>query len=684
MTKPHTLLGRTLFVGALLLTTIDPALAAARVLELSIDRRAPLDGGRRFETSQDEGGIAYELIAGRVRFGFDPENDANARIVDVGHAPRGASGLVEATSDFVVLQPIDPADRRGTALVDVPNRGRRLALAGFNRIPRTLAASANDDATLDPASAEWGDGFLMASGLTILWVGWQHDAPRFPGSLRLDVPRAMGGEGKPIEGLARSDWVVDETTSSLSLATPGHTPQPAIRPGDPRHRLTRRRGRNASPEAVPRRAWRFDDRASAIESTGAGFGPGWIYELVYVAQDPPVAGLGFAAYRDFTAFAKHDPRSPFPIDRAIAHGISQSGRFLRHFFYEGMNRDESGRAVFEGAMIQIGGAGRGGFNHRFGHPGRVGNPYANFFYPGDDPPFTSRPSEVDGASAGLFDRARANGTMPRVFQLNTGYEYWGRGASLVHMTADGKRDVAPLPNERLYHLAGAPHYSLPFPPRARSEIRPGLFIGSSVDTSGVNRALLTRLLDWVEKDVAPPPSRIPTIADGTLVAHDTLAYPVATLETPRSPHVAIRLDHGPDWARGIVAEPPRRGAPYAIRVPAVDALGNEATGIRPLELAVPIGTYLPWALRHGQAGGADEMTGYIGSFLPLAPTKQARAESDTRATLAELYPTRAAYETGVKRALDRMIEDGFLLPRDRGHAFEAAIARWNWAAARSR
>ena len=34
-------------------------------------------------------------------------------------------------------------------------------------------------------------------------------------------------------------------------------------------------------------------------------------------------------------------------------------------------------------MILIGGAGRGGFNHRFSHPGRVGNPYENFFYPGD-------------------------------------------------------------------------------------------------------------------------------------------------------------------------------------------------------------------------------------------------------------------------------------------------------------
>ena len=105
-------------LAAGLLASILPASdAAARVLELTIERRAPLDGGRAF--GDGEKGIAYEMISGRVRFGFDPANDANARIVDIGLAPRGASGLVEATGDFVVLQPIDPKQRRGTALVDV-------------------------------------------------------------------------------------------------------------------------------------------------------------------------------------------------------------------------------------------------------------------------------------------------------------------------------------------------------------------------------------------------------------------------------------------------------------------------------------------------------------------------------------------------------------------------------------
>ncbi len=312
---------------ALLSTTLAPA-ASARVLEISITQRAPLAGGAPFASSHRSGGIAYEAMIGRVRYGFDPANEANARVVDLALAPRGESGLVEAEGDFVVLQPITPEDRRGTALVDVPNRGRRLALALFNRIARGFG----DSAVLDPAAVDWGDGFLMDEGLTLVWVGWQHDAPSFPGALRLDVPRARGADDTPIEGLARSDWVVDEATPRLSLAALGHVPIPAAHPDDPRNTLTRRLGREAGRESVPRGAWRFSDDGGAIEAVGAPFAPGFVYELVYVAADPPLAGLGLAAYRDFVAFARFDPRAPFPVDRAVAHGLSQSGRFLRHLF----------------------------------------------------------------------------------------------------------------------------------------------------------------------------------------------------------------------------------------------------------------------------------------------------------------------------------------------------------------
>lgn len=691
---------RPLF-AAILLGALSSGLAAqsatARVVALEIERRQPLLDGRPFVRVQSPlatslatppsldhdgrggGGIAYELIEGRVRFAFDPSAAANARVNDLDHAPRNAAGQVEAWGDFAVLQPIDPARRRGTAIVDVPNRGRRLVLAGMNRARLDFFAPPTIDAS---DAASFGDGFLMSQGLTVLWAGWQADAPEVPGSMRLHVPRAVGPDGEPIRGQARSDWVVDTPSERLALATRGHVAHPAARKGDAGDVLTRRRGRNAQPQPVPRASWRFDETREAIVPSDPSqpFEAGFIYELAYEAESPPVVGLGFAAYRDFAAYALYDPECPFAIQRAVAHGLSQSGRFLRHFLYEGFNRDEAGRRVFDGAMILIGGAGRGGFNHRFSHPGRVGNPYQNFFYPGDDFPFTSRPTRDGERREGLLDRVQADGSMPRVFQINTGYEYWGRGASLIHTTPDGDQDVAPLEAERLYHVASAPHGSLPFPPAPRSEVSPGLFVGSSVDTSGIQRALLVHLLRWVEEDAAPPPSTIPHLADGTLVRPGSLRYPIADLARPRAPHLPARLDFGPRFDQGIIdRQPAIRGADYGVRVPVIDALGNEATGIRPLELRVPIGTYTPWALRHGAPGGSDEMTGYLGSFLPLAPKESERRPGDARPALATLHPDRDAYEQQLSQEIDGLVEEGFLLPLDRRHAYQAGLERWHWA-----
>jgi hypothetical protein len=251
------------------------------------------------------------------------------------------------------------------------------------------------------------------------------------------------------------------------------------------------------------------------------------------------------------------------------------------------------------------------------------------------------------------------------------------------MTPDGTRDLEPLPGERWYHLASAPHYPLPFPPAPQSEVAPDVFRGSALDTSSIHRALLLHMLRWVEDGTAPPPSRVPRIASDTLVRPDELHRPVAFLVPPRSPHVAYRQDFGPDHDRGIVAhQPPRRGAAYAVRVPQVDELGNERSGIRALALRAPIGTWTPWALRTGAPFASDEMVGYLGSFVPLARTRESRREGDTRPPLDGLYADRAAYLERVDAGLAALIAEGWLLPRDRERERTAAIARWDWITAR--
>ena len=148
------LLGRG-FLLAAAASLLIPAPGMAKVLRVEIERQVPILGGEGFGQRGE-----YELLEGRVYFGTDPASEANTRVSDLELAPRGDDGLVHAWSELVVLQPRDPAKRRGTALVEVVNRGRRIALGSFNRVPFDFARSA----TLDPERAQdFGDGFLMDS-----------------------------------------------------------------------------------------------------------------------------------------------------------------------------------------------------------------------------------------------------------------------------------------------------------------------------------------------------------------------------------------------------------------------------------------------------------------------------------------------------------------------------------------
>ena len=97
------------------------------------------------------------------------------------------------------------------------------------------------------------------------------------------------------------------------MATQGHDPIPPADSGAKANVLTRRAGREAPRQTVPRSAWRFDPDGRAIVATGGPFEAGWIYELVYVAESPPILGLGFAAFRDF---ARRIGVKPFVLAKA--------------------------------------------------------------------------------------------------------------------------------------------------------------------------------------------------------------------------------------------------------------------------------------------------------------------------------------------------------------------------------
>ncbi|PYI84417.1 MAG: hypothetical protein DME26_13295, partial [Verrucomicrobia bacterium] len=413
-----------------------------RVVRFEITSRQEILNGRAF-------GLAgsFERITGKVHFAVDPANTANQIITDIKLAPRNGRGEVEFAADFFLIKPKDVARGNATLLYEVSNRGGKGMLSFFN-----LATGSSNPET----EAHFGDGFLLREGYCLLWVGWQFDPPRRDGLMRLYPPIATSSNG-PIRGLVRSDFVVTNPVFAHSLADREHIPYPVAMPDAPGTQLTVRDAVEAPRQLIPRAQWQFArlENGSMMPDSGhvylqSGFQPGRIYEAVYVSENPPLVGLGPAAVRDAISCLKYEGAEPLAvsrgaISRAIGFGISQSGRFLRTFLYYGFNRDEQQRKAFDGMLIHVAGGGRGSFNHRFAQPSRDAHPFMNFFYPTDIFPFSDM--EQADPETGLTDgllRHQGAEFLPKIFYSNSSYEYWGRAASLIHTSVDGKRDV-PVP-----------------------------------------------------------------------------------------------------------------------------------------------------------------------------------------------------------------------------------------------
>ena len=568
----------------------------------------------------------------------------------------------------MVLRPKTMPRDRAVALLEVSNRGGKAALPYFAR-----AAWSADPA----ADADFGDALPLRLGLTLIWVGWQFDVPPGDGVMRLDAPIATDG-GRPIDGLVRCDWTVDERTSTLLLGHRGHRPYPVADADHPDNVLTERDGRLAARRVVPRDQWRFVDGDTRI-TRDRGFESGKIYELVYRARDPVVVGLGLAAVRDLMSYAKYDPSSPFPVRWGVGLGISQTGRFLRHFVYQGFNTDEARRQVFDGVFVHTAGAGRGSFNHRFAQPSRDAHRFSAFFYPTDLFPFSgvSQRDPETGATDGLFAH---EARLPKVFFTNTGYEYWGRAASLLHTTPAADADVEPASNERNYHLAGAQHFVVDRPAVSEQSDAVVTHRGSPLDFHPALRALLARLVEWVRDGREPPASAYPRLDAGTLVAVDRIRAPaIPGVKWPRVAHEAYRVDYGPRWPDGIITlEPPRLGKPFGVRVPQVDADGNELAGVRSLELLAPLATYTPWSLRRG-AVHPDELVDFYGTFIPFARDRAERERTgDPRPSVIERYGDRTRYGELVRRHAETLTQAGWLLAEDVPRVVEQAERAWTW------
>ena len=348
----------------------------------------------------------YEKIVGRVYFAVDPANIHNRQIVDLDKAPRNAQGEVEFSADLYLLKPKDMDKGNGAVLFEVSNRGGK----GILHIVNGVTSS-------DPKE-EFGDGFLMREGYTIAWVGWEADLAEQGDRLRLSAPVAHDPGGKAIRGLVRSDFTPAQKMDDMPLGhfllgPTGGKSYPGRRSSQLKEYFDGARyagwpaeDHSSQPvELCSHRGWQAGDR-SALHSFGCRIS-GRTRFMRSSTKRKTLSSLasGLAAVRDFLSYLKYDPQATAPVHRVYAVGISQSGRFLRHFLYQDFNADEQGRQVMDGVIAHVAGAGRGSFNHRFAQPSRDAQPLSSIFFPTDLFPFTDLP-ETDpetGETAGLLD-----------------------------------------------------------------------------------------------------------------------------------------------------------------------------------------------------------------------------------------------------------------------------------------
>jgi len=639
------------------------------VTKMEIKTRRPFADGKSF------GGVGvYEQLDGTVHLAIDPDNTANECIADLELAPRDANGLVTFSSDFRILRPVEPQRGNRRILLDIPNRGKPLALRNINSAPEVAP-----DAPMDP-----GNGFLMQQGYTAVWCAWQHDVPDAPGMLRIRVPDAVSNDG-PISGKVVVTFQLNAPSQVEFLSSRNHRPYRVNNLEDQTAVMTVQEHEDAPEQIVPRDQWFFArlENGKAVPDSShvylaSGFQPGKVYQVIFTTTGAPVVGLGQLATRDTAAFLRYatsQEGNPLAgdVDHAYCFGVSQSGRFLRLFLYLGLNRDQEGRQVFDGFMPHVAGGKMGEFNHRFAQPSSQATRSGNSLFPFSDAVQTDPET---GLTDGLLSRLSLQGDLPKVIYTHTPSEYWAGHGSLMHSDLTASRDLDPPEEVRIYIFAGTQHALPTFPPAdCDADGYHGQHNFNIIDYRALLRAALTNLDRWVTTGEAPPPSRYPRIDDGTAVPAEAVAETfekIPGVKLPVPMRRFTRLDFGSD-PRVPTKIPAETGNVYPSLVSAVDQDGNELSGIRLPFITVPLATHMGWNLRHPDIGGAGQVlsTGGAsggtlrGSIIPFPATQAEReALGDPRLSIEERYASRSQYLELVKQAAEQLIDRRYLLEED--------------------
>ena len=210
--------------------------------------------------------------------------------------------------------------------------------------------------------------------------------------------------------------------------------------------------------------------------------------------------------------------------------------------------------------------------------------------------------------------------------------------------------------------------------------------GNPLPHNETYRALIVHFRNWVMQDVAPPPSRYPTLGERQLVEPNKAAmgFPTipglrATAPEPDFINKVLDYDWGPQFdpsdATGVPTKiPPPIRQVIKTLVPRVNADGNEIGGVPIVLLDAPLGTYLGWNIT-ADGFHKDKLCMYAGGMIPFAKTKAEReASGDPRLSLEERYRDHAGYVAAVRKAAANAVAQLFLLQKDADALVAAAEA----------
>jgi hypothetical protein len=675
---------RPLLPGVIVLLACAPP-TEARIKKIVIEQRvSPAFDGRPFG---DAG--PYETLAGRAFGELDPNDPRNALITDIRLAPKNADGKVEYVATFFIVKPIDMGRSSRLMWHDVPNRGGRI--------------------TVGVPERTFGDIGLSS--------GWQGDnsGNAAPGTNNeyLVAPVARNPDGSPITGLVLGRIMnVSGLDSRPMIVHSSPVPyQPAsldtTKATLTTHASETIEGVVGRKTTVPSSDWAWARCSAENPFPGTpdptqiclkrGFDPALLYQVVFTARDPYVLGIGFAAFRDMASFFKNatgdDEGTPNPlagqVSWIITRGNSQSGNFLRALLHLGFTQDEAGRKVYDGAWPIIAGR-RIALNSRFAMPDGV----LKLYEPGNEGPqwWTPWPDKLRALPPrGILDRCTASNTCPKIFEHFGSAEVYALKLTPEWVGTAADADI-PLPETvRRYYIPSTQHgggrggftTALPARPTCPSVgYGEGSLPANPVPHTEAVNALRVHFRNWVMQGTPPPPSRWPTLKDNTLVdaTKEATGFPTIPGLPPTAPTGLINAFLDYDWGDAFdytdgsgvfTVVPPRIKQVIRMKVPKVDADGNELGGIPVVLRDAPLGTYLGWNVT-AEGFHKDKICNYAGGMVPFAKTRAERvATGPPRLSLEERYATHDGYVRAVRAAAANAVAQGFLLQGDA----EAMIAQ---------